>query len=90
MSHNQNPVSAHDHCGKDSRLVNILVPIYRPQLSVSDRISLTQTCRMLANYPITVIHPTGMDTSRIREEFPMLAFRDFDAAYFADIRGITA
>lgn len=88
MSYNQNPIgSTPDHSDKDGRLVNVLVPIYRPQLSESDRISLTQTCRMLAAYPITVIHPEGMDTSAIGQEFPMLAFRAFNTAYFADIKG---
>mgnify|MGYP000668782985 FL=1 len=88
MSYNQNPIgSTPDHSDKDGRLVNVLVPIYRPQLSESDRILLTQTCRMLAAYPITVIHPEGMDTSAIGQEFPMLAFRAFNTAYFADIKG---
>lgn len=70
-----------------SHMVNVIVPIYRPHLSETDRISLTQTCRMLAAYPITVIHPAGMDTTAISDEFPRLEFRAFDASYFADIRG---
>lgn len=72
---------------KDSHLVNVVVPIYRPKLSETDRISLAQTCRMLKEYPITVIHPEGMNTSSIHQEFPMLGFRAFNADYFSDIKG---
>ena len=58
----------------EKRLVNVLIPVYKPELGRDDRISLSQTCRILADYPLTVVHPEGLDVSSIAAEFPQLAF----------------
>lgn len=68
-------------------LVNVIIPIYRPTLSQTDRISLSQTCRVLGRYPLTVVHPKSMDTGEIAREFPQLRFKAFDDDYFASIVG---
>lgn len=68
-------------------MVCVVVPIYRPQLSQDDRVSLLQTCTVLAGYPIIAIHPEGLDVSAIQAEFPQLQFRSFQPQYFAGVEG---
>lgn len=71
----------------DFQLVVVVIPIYKAVLGELDRISLRQTCQVLADYPLVAVHPEGLDTSALAAEFPQLKFRAFDAAYFAGVEG---
>ena len=71
----------------NTKLVAVVVPIYKSHLSLQDKISLDQTCRILSRYPIVVIHPEGLDLSEIRRDYPILQYKAFDKAYFRDIVG---
>ena len=71
----------------EKRLVNVLIPVYKPELGRDDRISLSQTCRILADYPLTVVHPEGLDVSSIAAEFPQLSFHSFPRKFFAGVEG---
>lgn len=69
------------------RLVAVVIPIYKSVLSDTDRVSLTQTVRVLSRYPLVIVHPDGLETSTIAAEFPQLQFKAFDRRYFAGVEG---
>lgn len=52
--------------------VKVLIPVYRPTLSESERASIAQTVRTLGHYPLVLLHPSGIDISAILLEFPSL------------------
>lgn len=59
----------------DKKEVVVVVPVYRPELTVWERASLRQTVRVLQeNYPVELLVPCGMDCSAIRREFPDCRF----------------
>ncbi|GAB4018791.1 hypothetical protein GCM10028808_54520 [Spirosoma migulaei] len=67
--------------------VNIVLPVYKQQLTDYERIALTQCLRILGNYPIWLATPHSLDISAYRELGPTLQARTFDDAYFADVQG---
>ena len=53
----------------------VVVPVYRPELTVWERASLRQTVGVLQeNYPVELLVPCGMDCSAIRREFYRIIF----------------
>ncbi len=54
----------------EKTLVKVIVPVYRPVLKAEERASLRQTLDVLGRYPVTVLHPEGMDVRTLAEEFP--------------------
>jgi hypothetical protein len=63
----------------------VLVPVYRPHLSQTERISLTQTIRVLGRWPMCLIGPIGLDYSAYRHfDIPIETFED---RYFEGIEG---
>lgn len=69
------------------KLVKIIIPIYRAELAPLEKISLQQICRILKNYPLTVIKPAGLDLTALSRQYPQLVFEEFEGEYF---RGISA
>lgn len=70
-----------------SQKVAVIIPIYKPQLSDYDRISISRTYDLLSSYPLIVIHPDNLDISAISTEFPNLTFQPFAPRYFDGIMG---
>ncbi len=52
--------------------VKVLIPVYRPTLSETERASVAQTVRTLGGWPLVLLHPCGTDVSAILREFPVL------------------
>ena len=50
--------------------VKVLVPVYRPVLTVQERASLAQTVRVLGSHPIVLLHPADVPVGSIAAEFP--------------------
>ena len=64
----------------DKKEVVVVVPVYRPELTVWERASLRQTVRVLQeNYPVELLVPCGMDCSAIRREVSGLPVREVSA-----------
>ena len=55
----------------------VIVPIYKANLSKYDRISLDRTCEVLASHDIVVVHPEGLDTTMISNDYPILKYKPF-------------
>lgn len=75
---------------KIRKLVVVVIPIYKNNLSLKELISLQQCLNVLNNHPIVFISPIGLDTTFYEElcenktKFKIEYFEDF---YFKDILG---
>lgn len=67
--------------------VAVVIPMYKSELDSFSRQSLTQTCNILYKYPLVVIHPEGLDMCTIKNEFPLLQFKQFKPNFFRGIMG---
>lgn len=66
---------------------NVVIPVYKPQLTDYERISMTQCVRILGNYPIWLAAPQSLDLSVYRTIHPAIQVRTFDNSYFTDVQG---
>ena len=66
--------------------VAVVIPVYKPELTDYERVSLTQCLRVLGAYPICLAAPHSLDVSRYRQFCPTLQTRTFDDAYFSGIQ----
>lgn len=53
-------------------LVKIVIPIYKESLDTKEMASLKQTITQLSRYPIVILKPHGLDTSRITNGLPVM------------------
>lgn len=67
--------------------VVVVIPIYKAELSNSERISLQQCISVLANYPIVIAKPDQLNISFLLKEFPSLKTKSFQNYYFENIAG---
>ncbi|GAB4033468.1 DUF5672 family protein [Spirosoma jeollabukense] len=67
--------------------VNVVLPVYKPQLTEYERISLTQCVRVLGSYPLLLAAPHSLDIAAYREIAPTIQVRTFDDSYFTDVQG---
>ncbi|MFD2936672.1 DUF5672 family protein [Spirosoma flavum] len=67
--------------------VNVVLPVYKTQLTDYERVSLTQCLRVLGNYPIWLAAPHSLDISAYLDIDSRLQVRTFDDSYFADLQG---
>lgn len=68
-------------------LVTVIIPLYTEHLTDNEWVSLHQTCRVLGNYPITVVKPQGLSLTRLPALYPNLRVESFDDGFFKNIRG---
>ncbi len=62
--------------------VAILIPLYRTDLTPTERLSLRQCVAVLGKYPIVLVKPEGLAVSALLQEFPKLTTRSFPDHYF--------
>ncbi len=67
--------------------VNVVLPVYKTQLTDYEIISLTQCVRILGNYPLFLAAPHSLDISCYHKIGPSLQVRTFDDSYFNSIDG---
>ncbi|GAB4016017.1 DUF5672 family protein [Spirosoma koreense] len=67
--------------------VNVILPVYKPQLTEYERISMLQCVRVLGNYPLCLAAPHSLDVSAYRQIAPDIQVRTFDDGYFTDVQG---
>lgn len=70
----------------NKKRVAVVVPVYKPELTWWERISLKRLWTVLGKYPLYFIIPQGMDISYIHI-FPTRKVKSFPREYFADIKG---
>lgn len=64
--------------------VNIVVPIYKSALSGDDKTSLDRLVLALGEYPITVVHPEGLELGQVQSRYPSFKYESFDPKFFKD------
>ena len=67
--------------------VNVVLPVYKPQLTDYERISIIQCVRVLGTYPIWLAAPRSFDSTVYRDIHPGIQVKTFDDSYFADVQG---
>jgi hypothetical protein len=73
------------HQSTFSKVAIVIVPIYKPELSELEHISLAQCFKILSNYPIVAVKPKSMSMEQVDYNFnDVLAFDD---EYFEDVQG---
>lgn len=70
----------------NKKRVAIVVPVYKPELTWWERISLKRLWEVLGKYPLCFIIPQGVDIPYVHI-FPKVRIISFPRAYFADIKG---
>ena len=70
-----------------SCLVEVVIPIYKGDISVLERRSLQQVYDVLNKHPLTVIKPESLDLSELVTDFPLLRVKSFEDRFFNGIRG---
>lgn len=68
-------------------LVDVIIPIYKTDLSDLEVISLRQVYKVLSQHSLVVIKPASLDLSETLKHFPRLEMRSFDDHYFRGIPG---
>lgn len=54
----------------EKKLVKVVVPVYKAELSPTELSSLAQTGEVLKNYPIVLLYPAGLDISALTARYP--------------------
>jgi hypothetical protein len=67
--------------------VVVVIPIYKAELTSSERVSLQQCISVLANYPLVIVKPDQLNIKSLLKEFPSLQSKSFQNHYFEDIAG---
>ena len=65
----------------------VLVPVYKPRPTASERFSIARTMEVLGRHPIWLVAPESLDTAPYTELFPTLRVARFPDAYFQGIPG---
>ena len=69
-----------------SKLVTIIIPIYKIDLSLTEQISLNQCIKILGNHSIVFVQPESLDTSSINFE-GRISSEKFPDHYFKSVFG---
>ncbi|CAG5071892.1 hypothetical protein DYBT9623_03868 [Dyadobacter sp. CECT 9623] len=71
--------------GQENASVAIVVPVYRPDLTPNELISLKQCIQVLSNYPIIIVKPEKMELGSDFNAFPSIQQVSFPDDYFNGI-----
>lgn len=66
--------------------IAVVIPIYLPSLSNSERISLEQCLKLLSSYSIVVIKPESLDLDDIINFFGLTHIEAFPDKHFVSLR----
>lgn len=67
-------------------MVDVVIPIYKPEIDEDDWTALYQGFTVLIDYDITFVHPKSLDIKAYKV-FPKARFKAFDDEYFQGIAG---
>jgi len=67
-------------------LVNIVIPVYRDNITYEEKISLQQCIKILSEHPIILVSHRELNLSIYFNEYPDFGVEYFDIAYFKDVR----
>jgi hypothetical protein len=67
------------------RLVKIVIPVYRENLTPDEEISFNQCYAVLSRYPLVIIKPNSLEVNALCRQYPLLQTESFDDKYFRSI-----
>jgi len=73
--------------GEEERIVEVIIPMYRVDISEFEMRSLKQVYQLLNRYQLVVIKPESLDLSILLTQFPLLKTKSFQDDYFKSIAG---
>lgn len=65
--------------------IEIVIPIYKEELTYYENISITSCFRVLNGYSIVLCKPYGLNTSKIEADFNFTRIECFDPSYFDSV-----
>jgi hypothetical protein len=65
----------------------VVIPVYKSEMDKYERISFTQVCKVLKNYPITIACPAGLNLNAYFDIYSNLLVENFDSDYFNGLAG---
>lgn len=68
------------------RSVEIIIPIYKPELNMKERHLVDRTLNILQDYPTTFICPIGLDLQFYWSNYPRTKFKFFETKDFSSVR----
>ncbi len=68
--------------------VEVIVPLYRSELSADEAKALKNNATVLARYKVTLLAPDGLDISKITDAFPTLGIRRVSDEWLGTKNGI--
>lgn len=71
----------------EKNLVAVVIPVYRPQFTIPERISLLQARKVFSSYPVYFLCPEGL---RMDEEYSSVPRICFAPCWFSGIRSYSA
>lgn len=69
----------------NDHLVNIVIPLYKAELTADEQKSLAQCFAVLSRYPITLVKPASLDISLLVAMYPSLNIESFNDDFFGSI-----
>ncbi|MCF2445782.1 hypothetical protein L0657_17610 [Dyadobacter sp. CY345] len=63
----------------------IVIPVYKSELTYSEKLSLWQCMKVLSKFPVIIVKPESLDLPEIKQEYPAIRFKSFDDLYFKGI-----
>lgn len=71
----------------DKNLVNIIIPIYKEEITFKEKMSLRQCIRILSAHPITLICPKRLNLDTYYNEYTNFKVEYFNKLYFKELHG---
>src|SRR6266487_2982895 len=65
--------------------VAVVIPVYRPQMTAYEEISLNQCLKILGRYPLIFISPDDLDMSSYLTRAPHAEVRTFASSHFQNL-----
>jgi hypothetical protein len=71
----------------NKKIVNIIIPVYKENISIEEKMSLRQCVNILSSHPITLICQKALNLSSYFNEYPNFHVEYFESKYFKNIPG---
>lgn len=67
--------------------VVVVIPVYQPILTPSERLAIDRAGKVLAEHPVCIMKPEGLDLTELLADYPDFSVESFDDKYFLSVEG---
>lgn len=75
------------HNQDNTKLVKVIIPIYKNELTALEKRSLQQVYNVLKTYSLVIVKPESLDVSQLIKEYSLISIKSFDDTFFKGIEG---